>query len=321
MAGRGKQPRGGGKGNAKNTGKSKGKSSAEEVVAAAVDEATEQNPGNHGNVSSEEDDPGTHGEDLLGHGSPVTRSGRTCKPLTPSRQDTRTTTTSGNSVASTSHVAARTSHTAAAPRYTRPHNYRSKCPKFTGEKHKWPRFSDEFWLFLRELNQDWDIHESTFTEDEDIDIYNYLSRAMLDSLCYAMICPKYRNKGQAAFKHLEQYCLGSSQSRINRNWVALQTLRLGENEPVAPYASRLFRLEDEFVTAGVLAHPSRDEASWLVALQMCCMPGRYNNLMDRIRLREDIPMPSLAEFIRLLIAEEEALNLRTFCKVKTKSKQ
>ena len=211
MAGRGKQPRGGGKSNAKNTGKSKGKSSAEEVVTAAVDEATEQNPGNHGNVSSEEEDPGTHGEGLLGHGSPVTRSGRTRKPLTPSRQDTRSTTTSGNSVASTSHTA--------APRYTRPHNYRSKCPKFTGEKHKWLRFSDEVWLFLRELNEDWNIHESTFTEDEDIDIYNYLSRAMLDSLCYAMICPKFRNKGQAAFKHLEQYCLGqASHTSTGTGW-------------------------------------------------------------------------------------------------------
>ena len=253
MSDRGKQNRGGGKKN--------GRRQREEAVNTAVTQAAED-PGNHGDVSSEEEDPGNHGVSSgdqgvpSGHVSPVkkTRSGSTRKSPTTSRQDTRPTTTRGNSVASTS-------HTAAAPRYTRPHTYRSKCPKFTGEKHKWLRFSDEFWLFLRELNEDWDIHETKFTADEDIDIYNYLSRAMLDNLCYAMICPKFRNKGQAAFKHLEQYCLGSSQSRFNRNWVDLQTLRLGEQEPVAPYAARLFRLENEFVTAGVLAHPSRDEAS------------------------------------------------------------
>ena len=126
MSGRGKQSRGGGRGG----GKPKGRSGGEEVVNTAVADATE-NPGNHGEISSEEEDPGTHG-DSLGHVSPVsTRSGRTRKPPTPSRQDTRSTTTSGNSVASTTHTA--------APRYTRPHNYRSKCPKFTGEKHK---FSD-----------------------------------------------------------------------------------------------------------------------------------------------------------------------------------
>ena len=202
------------------------------MVNTAVAEATEDT-GNHGEVSSEEEDPGTHGVSSgthgvpSGHVSPVkkTRRGSTRKSPTTSRQDTRPTTTRGNSVASTS-------HTAPAPRYTRPHNYRSKCPKFTGEKDRWPRFSDEFRLCLWELNAEWDIHKSTFTKNEDIDIYNYLSRAMLDSLCYDMICPKFRNQGQAAFKQLEQYCMGSKQSRINRNWNALATIRLTKNEPV-----------------------------------------------------------------------------------------
>ena len=106
MSGRGKQSRGGTRGG----GKQQGRSGGENVVNTAVAEATEDT-GNHGEVSSEEEDPGTHGVSSGDHGGPSghvspasTRSGRTRKHPTPSRQDTRSTTTSGNSVASTTHL-------------------------------------------------------------------------------------------------------------------------------------------------------------------------------------------------------------------------
>ena len=141
MPGKGKS---GGRG-----GKAKNWLTEEEAVATTTTAGTAEAPGNqgnHGSASSSDEDPGSH-RSSIGNGSPVSLcSGRPRKTKTPSRQDTRSTTTAGSSVATT--------------RYIRPHNYRSKCPKFTGEKDKWPRFSDEFWLFLRELNESWDIHGS-----------------------------------------------------------------------------------------------------------------------------------------------------------------
>ena len=88
----------------------------------------------------------------------------------------------------------------------------------------------------------------------------------------------------------------------------MSALRLSENAPVAPWVALLYRLQEDFVRAGLLPHPSLQQPSWLVALQMSCMPKKFSNLMQLIRQREHQSMPTLEEFIQLLTAEEEAIN-------------
>ena len=71
--------------------KGKNKSREDEAVNAATASTTEA-PGNHGSASSEDEKSGSY-RALSGHVNPVSlRSGRQRKTKTPSRQDTRTTT-------------------------------------------------------------------------------------------------------------------------------------------------------------------------------------------------------------------------------------
>ena len=76
---------------------------------------------------------------------------------------------------------------------------------------------------------------------------------------------------------------------------------------MAPWAAQMYRLQEDFVRAGLLPHPNLQQSSWLVALQMLCMPKKFYNLMQLIRQRETRSMPSLEEFIQLFTADEEVI--------------
>ena len=194
---------------------------------------------------------------------------------------------------------------------TRNHGYRQKIPKWNGNKAIWSSFAEQFRLFIRGINTSWDIRETTFTEEEDIDIYNWLLWAGAESehnIVYQTICPKHRNKGQAGFKALEKLCLGSKQARTNRNINKFVNIRLGDNTPVSAYASELYKLEEELIGDGVFKAPEEGQPSIIVIFQMSVMPPKYEHVIANVRQRQDIPFPNLEEFIGLLSREEEALS-------------
>ena len=99
--------------------------------------------------------------------------------------------------------------------YTRPYNYRSRIPKFTGVKDHWPHFSDAFTLF--KLNAAWGIY---------IIIY----------LCYNLNCTTYRHRGQEPFIYLEEYGMGDTHTVMNKHR-PLPSLRPAASMPIVEHTA------------------------------------------------------------------------------------
>ena len=196
--------------------------------------------------------------------------------------------------------------------YSHRRTYTSRCPTWDGDKDNFPHFAEQFRLFIRELNKSWDIYTTKFTEEEDTDIYNFLLRASNHpgkpphKVCYQILFPQYQNKGQEGFKALERYCVGSRQARINNSLIRLVNYRLQPGMKVIDWAGEIYKIEAILREAGILPTPTEGQPSLVVVFHMQFMPAKYSNLMTTIRQRKDSPYPSLEEFVRLLLEEEES---------------
>ena len=195
--------------------------------------------------------------------------------------------------------------------YSRKRAYISvKPPTWDGQKESWPEFEEQFRLFLNDVDPSWDIETTVFSEQDDKDIYSWLMRAekatTTASTAYNVMYPQCIDQGQAGFRALRQYCLGTQQAMLNTNLQKMVNYRLLSTMNVLDWGTEMKRVEAQLMKFGVIPKPRVGLPSVIVAFHMSFMPPKFKGLMSIIRQRKGEPLPNLPDFIDLLLAEEEA---------------
>jgi len=181
-------------------------------------------------------------------------------------------------------------------------------PTHNDTEKTWPKYSEEFRLHLLDQNEEDDIFNSKFSIKRNREIYSMLIRGV-GNKAFNLISKSFKDKGQEAFKFLEEYYLGSvSQRRQHVLEDLFQQEKLEDSDSIPDYVSKITNCNEDCKEHGFLpADTSEEEPSLLTAWAMSNLPPKHDDLSKYFRMRPE-GLPGLKEFKKLLLNENHILN-------------
>ena len=140
-----------------------------------------------------------------------------------------------------------------------------------------------------------------FTPKRNRNIYGLLIRC-IDNNSFDLIDAAYKDKGQEAFKFLQEHFLGSAEKQKTDCMTEIGSLTLAENADVPQFVTKLCRLKEKSLHYRIF-HPEGTEM--LVVLAIRALPQRFQHYA--VQLRGKKKYPTLEDFCKQLLKEDQVL--------------
>ena len=177
-------------------------------------------------------------------------------------------------------------------------------PTFDDTEINWPKYAAEFRLHLLDQNENDDIYTSTFTPTRNRQIYALLLKGV-GRKSFEIIHKIYQDKGQEAFKFLEEFYIGSADQRIQKILIELTNTTLKDHHSIKDFSSKLLNWEAECKAFNLLPTTQKPgQASILVTLALRALPPRMSSFAGRCRERVG-GLPDIKELVNLMVAEDQ----------------
>ena len=179
-------------------------------------------------------------------------------------------------------------------------------PSFNDKKENWVKYKEDLRLHLCEQFGEVDLMTSEFDKTRNRQIYHMIVRGV-GPLSFNLIRIMYKDKGQEAFKFLDNHFLGSMESRKALTISKMNTISKLPNENMAMYIARMQELQEDLIQFDLMNRTDPGEANMLVGqiINKLVEHKEYQHLHRRLtdrNIREGFP--DLTDLCRLLSDEE-----------------